>query len=40
MDGKKTELTELFGSMVFNEAAMESYLSAQSFQAWKDWAER
>ena len=36
MDGKKTELTELFGSMVFNEAAMESYLSAQSFQAWKD----
>ena len=33
METKTTELTELFGSMVFNEAAMQQYLSSNSFRA-------
>ena len=36
METKTTELTELFGSMVFNEAMMRQYLSSNSYKAWKD----
>ena len=39
METKTTELTELFGSMVFNEAAMQQYLSSNSFRAWKECIE-
>ena len=33
METKATDLTELFGSMVFNEDAMRQYLSSNSFRA-------
>ena len=33
METKATDLTELFGSMVFNEDAMRQYLSSNSFTA-------
>ncbi len=36
METKTTELTELFGSMVFNEAMMRQYLSSNSYRAWKE----
>ena len=36
METKATDLTELFGSMVFNEDAMRQYLSSNSFSAWKE----
>ena len=39
METKTTELTELFGSMVFNEATMQQYLSPNSFSAWKECIE-
>ena len=39
METKATELTELFGSMVFNEDAMQQYLSSNSFSAWKECIE-
>ncbi len=39
METKATDLTELFGSMVFNEDAMRQYLSSNSFSAWKECIE-
>lgn len=32
---EKTNIPELFGSMVFNEAAMERYVPAAALQAWR-----
>ena len=31
----KKKVTELFGSMVFNEEVMKQRLSSQSYKAWK-----
>ena len=33
---EKTKIPELFGSMVFNEAAMERYVPAAALQAWRE----
>lgn len=33
---EKTNIPELFGSMVFNEAAMERYVPAAALQAWRE----